>query len=317
VVNLARRFENEYPYKGWGRITKKAWLRRKQLRLNMEDLKQRIPFYRLLVFFATVNMLISPMFWLFNAAFHIFTNDFWWFVLEALIAVCFWLSAMVYAWVRMRTPETMKIRVGHSNEFTAVGFVPGKHIIKVDLLESDAPGAKKEKIPVEAILCGGHEKVAETISPQKGPVIFARCDDPNEVVALDLKKEERQRLPMRSGVLKGRVYQIDRDPKPYLKGDVINYRFVDWGKEASDLFGKRVKDSTLIIVALDPLDPVSYEPPASEPGIYHELYAAKQRIAQLDIERLNYYKQDQKSGKAKRKQQDVVVSYGGQQGGER
>lgn len=294
------KFENEYPFTGWSRVSKKAWLRRKQLRLNMKDLKQKIPFYRFLMFLLTANMMITPMFWLFNAAFHIFTSDFWWFVLDALIVSSLWLVGTIYHWVCTRKPETTKVTVGNSNDFTAVGFVPGKHIVNVELpVENpiENPNTAMMSIPVEAILCGGFEKVAETVAPQKGPIIFAAC-------------YAVKGRPLQSGVLKGKKYQIDRDPKPYLKGDIHNYRFIDWGQIAADLFGRVVKDSTKIIVALDPLDAVTYQPPAVQPGIYHELYAAKQRNQQLEIEREDAYKEDRRAEKAKGKKQEIVVNYG-------
>jgi len=268
----------------------------------MADIRQRTPFFRWLVFMLIVNAMIAPMWWLFNAAFHIFTSQVHWFLLVTVVEILLAVVGLIYTWIRHRTPETTKIKVGNAHEITAVDHIPGKRIITVEVPEGPDPDSPKEPFFYEAILGGGHAKVAETFSRQGKYVFFLRC--------FEIKDEKTgQKTPLHAGVMKGTTYVVDRQPKPYLKGDAINYRYVDWGKIASDIFGSYVHDTTLLIIGDEPLDPVTYAPPATKPGIEHELYMAVREIKRLQNERLDTYKEDKKAKRAKR--DEVTVSYEG------
>jgi len=66
-----------------------------------------------------------------------------------------------------------------------------------------------------------------------------------------------------------------------------------------DHFGGLVNDFTLVELGVDEIDPETWDPPADPVSIKRELYEAKQRIHQLEVDLGDYTMEDRirKGGK--------------------
>lgn len=258
-----------YPFEWWQFFNHRARLRRRQLSLSLAKLKQPVPYARFLYSMSFVWFVVNFLLFFFNWVFQgiLLTNLHWIFVIYLIVSGGFILSAWVHAWVMKYWPSTIKVQVGNSFPVSVGNFTPGSKIDSVELATVDAPDPKREPVDIEIILGGGVNNLP--IPKPRGPAIIARAQFTD-------KKGKR------SGFLAGTLYYVPCKPELYVLGDLKNWRGVDWAQKINDHYKDQVNDFTRVILALDPMDPETWDVPADPVTIKRELYESRQRTAQLE-----------------------------------
>jgi len=270
----------EYARPKWYVWNRAARLRRKQLALSLEKLKQPAPYARFLYASAWLWLFLNFAFFFFNWVFDIFLSGFLWFVAYMALS-SFWIgSTFLYALIQKYWPGTVKVQVGGSPDMSAKEFVPGKNLDTIELPTSGAPNPAIEKIPVELILHGGVDNLP--VPRKRDKVTIARCT---------VRDPRSGRLV--AGHLKGSRYYIPCKPKPYIGGDAHNWRGFDYLGLARHHFGDVVTAKTILVVALDEDDPMAWESTPESPSLQKELFESKQRILSLENKLTDYHQRDE------------------------
>ncbi len=276
-----------YPFEWWQFFSHRARLRRRQLHLSVAKLKQRVPYARFLYSTAFFWLVVNMAVWLFNWAIPdlILGRNGWIFFIYLGVSFAYITSVLLYAWVQGHWPDTVKWQIGHAYPVSVRSFKPGQIRDSIEIFDSDQPGAKKTRIDVELAIGGGVDDLP--FPKDKGPVLIGKT------VFRDEKGNRR------AGRLQGRGYFVPCKPYFYVLGDMHNWRGVDWAGVIQDHFGGLVNDFTLVELGVDEIDPETWDPPADPVSIKRELYEAKQRIHQLEVDLGDYTMEDRirKGGK--------------------
>ena len=280
---------SEYAAPPWWDFRQSARLRRKQLDMTLEKLQQSVPYARF-VYVAAWVWLFANFFVFFNNwvfgffSAPAFTFGFWLFVFYMVVSFVFLLSVFLHSWVMKYWPETIKVQVGNSPDMSAKEFVPGKIVDSVELPETDKTDSPKKAINVELILHGGVNNLP--IPRRKPYVTIARCTVKGKT------KDGKEVDKIQAGILTGPRYFVPCKPNPYVAGDCENWRGVNWFALARKHFGRKVTKRTILVIALDPLDPEKWELPPDDPSLIRELYEAKLRVSSLEHKLTEYLGRD-------------------------
>lgn len=284
AVGLKKRRKREYipyyPFSPSQWFSRRARLRREGLDLQVNDMKQPVPFARFLFGVTLVWLIVDVPFWALNGAFDFPVNNLVVLVIYIVLNVIFLVVIFFYGWANHNWSVTTKVQVGSGDNctdlFTAKNWKPGANLGTVELPKSKNPTDGVEKIPVELILCGGVDNLPAHLPPQNGPVIIAQAT---------FKGADGK---MVAGRLDGKIYKIPCVPLAYVGGDMENWRGGDYFQLARDHYGKRVNIWTRFIVAMDVIEEkVDRNPPSGEP-LRKELYQTKQRVIQVESDLEHY-----------------------------
>jgi energy-coupling factor transporter transmembrane protein EcfT len=285
-----------YPWEWYEFWKKDARLRKAQLQISIARLKQKVPFYIFLRVCAYVWFAATTVFWMFGWVYAVIVltpeNMFWWFIVYTILSALFLSFVLLHVWVMRYWPTTVKVQVGNSPEWTAAHHRPGSKLDQVEIIYGEGEDMVKESVQVELIMCGGVDNVPPSVARQSGPVLISRCFTQG-------KKGHPQ-----AGFLQGVRYYIPGKPEPYIAGDMHNWRAIDWLKLAKNHFPEQITDFTPIVLALDPIDPETWEVPATPPFIQMELFQARARILQLETEFEDYVSTDGLRQSARERQGD-------------
>ena len=293
-----------YPFVWWEFLSRVARIRRRQLGLSLARLKQPVPYARFLYFTAFLWFIVNFIVWFFNWLFKGFIIDnFWWFITYMFVSDTFIVSVLLYAWVQKYWPETVKWQVGNAYPVSVSDYTPGERVDAVEMFLGTDPLAKKERVPVELALGGGVNKLP--IPKSKGPVLVARAGVKKVIVTENPATGEQKRTAaLQSGFLTGKLYFVPCKPELYILGDMQHWRGVDWTSLINKHFKGQVNDFTRVILALDPMNPETWEMPPDPVHIKRELFEAKQRIMQLQRDYGDYVMEDKSRRSSKRDDYD-------------
>ncbi len=269
-----------YPFDWWQFFSHRARLRRKQLSLSVTKMKQPVPYARLLYSTAFAWLLVNFAVFFANWILPdlILGNGGWIFLIYLGISISWILVCMFYAWVQAHWPFTVKWQIGYCYPVSVRSFKPGQKIDSILLAENDGPNAKRSELFVELAIGNGVDDLP--FPKSKGPVM----------VGLAQFTDAKGRL--RAGRLQGPSYFVPCTPKFYVLGDLDNWRGVDWAKKIRHHFGDLVSDFTRVILALDPIDPETWDPGSETPALEKELFESRQRVHQLEVDLGDYTMED-------------------------
>jgi len=262
-----------YPFKRREWFARRARARRRQLRLSVARVRQPRPFHRFMVvmeallFFVDVPLLMFA--WIFAS---VETKSVWnvfaWFLgANMLLHVGAFTAVALHNYVMGKWPKSLKVTIGNSPEWSWDG-VPGEDLDALELPMSEA--GVKETIPVEVMKLGTVREVPHGLTRRRVFAI-ARC------TVLDEKTGQ-----ILSGVRKGKRYEIAMKPDPFIIGDLRNWRLAEYLDVLKDHFGGEYTDADLLLIAMDPVDPVTWAQPPKVPTLKRELYLSRQRVEDLE-----------------------------------
>lgn len=275
-----RQYIPYYPFSPSEFFTRRARLRREQLDLAVNDMKQPVPFSRFLFYCALAWLIVDVPFWALNGAFNFPVNNLVVLLMYITVNVCFLAAVFLYGWADHNWGVTTKFQMGHkdncSDLFTLKNWKPGAHLDTVTLPRSKNPADGTEEVPVELGIAGGVNNLPAHLPPQNGPVFIGLAT---------IKGEDGKKV---AGHMDGRIYKIPCVPESYVGGDMENWRGYDYFALAKKHFGKRVNIWTRFLIGMDQIKEESDRNPSSNEVLRHELYLAKQRNIQSESDLEHY-----------------------------
>lgn len=269
-----------YPFtwKQW--FSRKARIRREQLDLAINDMKQPLPFSRFLFLCALAWLIADVPFWALNGAFDFPVNALHVLVIYIVISVSFLAVVFLYGWAQHNWPVTTKCQVGSGDNctdlFTCKNWHPGADLDAVTLPKTKNPVDGNVDVPVELILFGGVDNLPAHLPRPSGPVLIAQAT---------FKVKEGKLV---AGRKDGKIYKVPCVPLAYVGGDLKNWRGYDYFELARKHFGKKINEWTRFIVAMDVVDEDTERVPPSDEVLKHELYLTRQRVIQVESDLEHY-----------------------------